>query len=75
MVELRIDQNQTSPRIVTSPTTVIEKKERKAPFKPGDAIDFLDERHFSDVDADSADVSREEAEPASWLLPRRRRSG
>ncbi|KDP33477.1 hypothetical protein JCGZ_07048 [Jatropha curcas] len=32
------------------------------------AINFLDDRHFSDVDGD-ADVSREEAEAASWLLP------
>ncbi|KAF5726292.1 CONSTANS-like 4 [Tripterygium wilfordii] len=29
---------------------------------------FLDNRYFTDIDAD-ADVSREEAEAASWLLP------
>ncbi|XP_021893456.1 zinc finger protein CONSTANS-LIKE 4 [Carica papaya] len=32
------------------------------------AVNFLDDRYFSDVDGD-ADVSREEAEAASWLLP------
>lgn len=32
------------------------------------AVNFLDDRYFSDVDRD-ADVSREEAEAASWLLP------
>lgn len=34
----------------------------------GAAINFLNDRYFSDADAD-ADVSREEAEAASWLLP------
>lgn len=34
----------------------------------GGAINFLNDRYFSDADAD-ADVSREEAEAASWLLP------
>lgn len=34
----------------------------------GTAINFLDDRYFSDADGD-ADVSREEAEAASWLLP------
>ncbi|KAJ9167618.1 hypothetical protein P3X46_019235 [Hevea brasiliensis] len=32
------------------------------------AVNFLDDRYFSDVDGD-VDVSREEAEAASWLLP------
>ncbi|XVF35716.1 hypothetical protein REPUB_Repub18cG0170100 [Reevesia pubescens] len=32
------------------------------------AVNFLEERYFSDVDED-ADVSTEEAEAASWLLP------
>ncbi|XP_022750355.1 zinc finger protein CONSTANS-LIKE 4-like [Durio zibethinus] len=36
--------------------------------KPNGAVNFLDERYFSDLDGD-ADVSREEAEAASWLLP------
>uniref|UniRef100_A0A2P2JIM0 Uncharacterized protein MANES_16G133200 n=1 Tax=Rhizophora mucronata TaxID=61149 RepID=A0A2P2JIM0_RHIMU len=31
-------------------------------------VNFLDDRYFADVDGD-ADVSREEAEAASWLLP------
>ncbi|EEF46831.1 zinc finger protein CONSTANS-LIKE 4 [Ricinus communis] len=33
------------------------------------AVNLLDDRYFSDVDGDAADVSREEAEAASWLLP------
>ncbi|XWS70543.1 hypothetical protein CRYUN_Cryun03dG0056400 [Craigia yunnanensis] len=36
--------------------------------KPNEAVNFLDERYFSDVDGE-ADVSREEEEAASWLLP------
>ncbi|EOY29267.1 CONSTANS-like 4 [Theobroma cacao] len=36
--------------------------------KPNGVVNFLDERYFSEVDGD-ADVSREEAEAASWLLP------
>lgn len=36
--------------------------------KPNGVVNFLDERYISDVDGD-ADVSREEAEAASWLLP------
>ncbi|CAN1184918.1 Zinc finger protein CONSTANS-LIKE 4 [Linum perenne] len=32
------------------------------------AVNFLDDRYFADVDGDD-DVSREEAEAASWLLP------
>nr|ARS25033.1 CONSTANS [Triadica sebifera] len=39
-----------------------------APAVKQNAVNFLDERYFSDVDCD-ADVSREEAEAASWLLP------
>ncbi|KAK8513488.1 hypothetical protein V6N13_002225 [Hibiscus sabdariffa] len=37
-------------------------------IKPNGAVNFLDERYFSEGDGD-ADVSREEAEAASWLLP------
>ncbi|XWS17890.1 hypothetical protein CRYUN_Cryun33cG0107300 [Craigia yunnanensis] len=36
--------------------------------KPNGAVNFLDERYLSDVDG-NADVSKEEAEAASWLLP------
>ncbi|XWS72792.1 hypothetical protein CRYUN_Cryun02cG0071100 [Craigia yunnanensis] len=37
-------------------------------IEPNGAVNFLDERYFSDVDGD-ADVSKEEAEATSWLLP------
>ncbi|KAK8679619.1 hypothetical protein V6N13_145064 [Hibiscus sabdariffa] len=37
-------------------------------IKPSGVVNFLEERCFSDGDGD-ADVSREEAEAASWLLP------
>ncbi|PRQ34431.1 hypothetical protein RchiOBHm_Chr5g0068911 [Rosa chinensis] len=35
------------------------------------AVNFLDDRYLSDVDVDgeTTEVSREEAEAASWLLP------
>ncbi|XP_050216959.1 zinc finger protein CONSTANS-LIKE 4 [Mercurialis annua] len=33
------------------------------------AVTFLEDRYFSDVDGDAGDVSKEEAEAASWLLP------
>lgn len=36
--------------------------------KSGAAVNFLEDRYFSDADAEG-DVSREEAEAASWLLP------
>ncbi|KAI4316430.1 hypothetical protein L6164_024409 [Bauhinia variegata] len=39
------------------------------PVKSSAPINFLDDRYFSDADADADDVSREEAEAASWLLP------
>ncbi|GLT44457.1 hypothetical protein SLA2020_183670 [Shorea laevis] len=38
------------------------------PVKPNGAVSFLDHRYFNEVDGE-ANVSREEAEAASWLLP------
>ncbi|PRQ39851.1 hypothetical protein RchiOBHm_Chr4g0429741 [Rosa chinensis] len=39
--------------------------------KSGAAVNFLDDRYLSDTDGDgeTTEVSREEVEAASWLLP------
>ncbi|PON94572.1 Zinc finger-domain containing protein [Trema orientale] len=37
--------------------------------KSAGTVNFLNDRCFSDVDGDAAEVSTEEAEAASWLLP------
>ncbi|XP_065850002.1 zinc finger protein CONSTANS-LIKE 4 [Euphorbia lathyris] len=50
------------------PVTPFYEAVSSAPAAKHNAINFLDERYFSDVDGD-VDASREEAEAASWLLP------
>ncbi|GLU01198.1 hypothetical protein SLE2022_185190 [Rubroshorea leprosula] len=50
------------------PVTPFYDSVSSVPVKPNGAVNFLDHRHFNDVDG-GADVSREEAEAASWLLP------
>ncbi|XP_038884657.1 zinc finger protein CONSTANS-LIKE 4 [Benincasa hispida] len=56
-------------RVPVTPFYDTSNSDNSLAVKPSAAINFLDDRYFSDVDADAADVSREEAEAASWLLP------
>ncbi|GLT85197.1 hypothetical protein SLE2022_033930 [Rubroshorea leprosula] len=50
------------------PVTPFFESVSSVPVKPNGAVNFLEDRYFSDVDGD-ADVRREEEEAASWLLP------
>lgn len=54
-------------RVPVTPFYDTSDSDNSLAVKPAAAINFLDDRYFSDVDA--TDVSREEAEAASWLLP------
>ncbi|KAJ9184126.1 hypothetical protein P3X46_007897 [Hevea brasiliensis] len=50
------------------PVTPFYESVGSAPAVKPNAVNFLDDCYLSDVDGD-ADVNREEAETASWLLP------
>lgn len=50
------------------PVTPFYNLVNSVPGVKPNAVNFLDERYVSDVDGET-DVSREEAEAASWLLP------
>lgn len=50
------------------PVTPFYESVNSVPVKPNGVVNFLGDRYFSEVEGGD-DVSREEAEAASWLLP------
>lgn len=56
-------------RVQVAPFYDSLNSDNSIPVKSGAAVNFLDDRYFSDVDRETTEVSMEEAEAASWLLP------